>query len=70
MEVSLLFESFVVFYLLELVVLFGVAVWYYQEPKKVLIKNKNRLTSQGPTASQIIKMRRLADQIKRGQGIR
>ena len=69
MEVSLLFESFVVFYLLELLVLFSVAVWYYHEPKTAPIQKSNRSVPQGPTASQMIKMRRLADQIKREQGI-
>ena len=31
---SLLFESFMVFYLIELVVLSLVIFWYYKEPKK------------------------------------
>lgn len=30
----MLFESFLVFYLLEILVLVSVAVWYYHEPKK------------------------------------
>lgn len=29
-----MFEAFLVFYLLEILVLISVAVWYYYEPKK------------------------------------
>jgi len=32
---NLLFESFMVFYLLEVLILTAVAVWYYKEPKQV-----------------------------------
>lgn len=34
----MLFESFLVFYLLEILVLVSVAVWYYYEPKKPIKK--------------------------------
>ena len=34
MDVSLLFESFLVFYLIECLALGSVAVWYYYEPKE------------------------------------
>jgi hypothetical protein len=33
MDLNLLFESFLVFYLLECLILVSVAVWYYHEPK-------------------------------------
>ena len=31
---SLLFESFLVFYLIEVVVLTSIVIWYFYEPKK------------------------------------
>ena len=30
-----MFEAFMIFYLLEILVLVSVAIWYYKEPKKV-----------------------------------
>ena len=33
MDLNLLFESFLVFYMLECLVLVSVAIWYYHEPK-------------------------------------
>jgi len=35
MNASLLFESFMVFYLIECAVLISVAYWYYKEPQVV-----------------------------------
>ena len=64
MDTTLLFESFVVFYLLEIMVLLAVAVWYYQEPKKIPLKKAVKQPTM-PTASQIIKMRKLTEQLKR-----
>jgi len=65
MEVSLLFESFVVFYLLETMILIAVFKWYYHEPKHVLNLPAIKKQTQGPTASQMIKMRQLAAQMER-----
>ena len=31
----MLFESFMIFYLLEILVLVSVAIWYYKEPKTI-----------------------------------
>jgi|LakMenE18May11ns_1017448.scaffolds.fasta_scaffold7549644_1 beta-lactam-binding protein with PASTA domain len=62
---SILFESFMVFYLIEVVVLVSTFIWYYKEPKKqevkVVVEQKK-----APTASEIIKLRNLQKQISRG----
>ncbi len=62
---SILFESFMVFYLIEVVVLISTFIWYYKEPKKqevkVVVEQKR-----APTASEIIKMRNLQKQLERG----
>lgn len=69
METSLLFEAFVVFYLLELLVLFSVAVWYYHEPKIIVVR-KSEIEPQGPTAAQAMAMYKVASKIKREQSVR
>lgn len=62
---SILFESFMVFYLIEVVVVVSTFIWYYKEPKKqevkVVVEQKK-----APTASEIIKLRNLQKQISRG----
>jgi len=62
---SILFESFMVFYLIEVVVLISTFIWYYKEPKKqeaqINETNKNK-----PNASEIIKIRNLQKQLARG----
>lgn len=65
METSLLFESFMVFYLLEVLVLVSVGVWYYKEEKEKQIKI-SQPEKRGPTASELIKMRQVVNQMKRG----
>ena len=67
METSLLFESFMVFYLLEVLILTAVAVWYYQEDKKSEGKPQ-AVVSKGPTAAQVMAMYKRAEKIKRDQG--
>lgn len=69
METSLLFEAFVVFYLLELLVLFAVAVWYYHEPKTELV-SKRETKPQGPTAAQALAIYKMTNKIKREQSVR
>ena len=67
MEISLLFESFMVFYLLEILMLSAVATWYYQKDKK--IEEKPRvIVSRGPTAAQVMAMYKIAEKVKREQG--
>jgi hypothetical protein len=65
METSLLFESFMIFYLLEVLVLVSVGVWYYKEEKQQELKIPLP-EKRGPTASELIKMRQVVNQMKRG----
>jgi len=67
MEISLLFESFMVFYFLEMLVLSAVAVWYYQEDKKIQEKPQV-IMPKGPTAAQVMAMYKVAEKVKREQG--
>lgn len=65
METSLLFESFMIFYLLEVLVLVSVGVWYYKEEKQKELKIPQP-EKRGPSASELIKMRSLANKMKHG----
>lgn len=67
MEMSLLFESFMIFYLLEVLLLVSIYIWYYKEPKNITVTQSENRKSSGPTASELIKMRQLANQLNRGQ---
>jgi len=67
MEMSLLFESFMIFYLLEVLFLVSIYIWYYKEPKNITVTQSESRKSSGPTASELIKMRQLANQLNRGQ---
>jgi hypothetical protein len=67
MEMSLLFESFMIFYLLEVLLLVSIYIWYYKEPKNITVTQSESQKSSGPTASELIKMRQLANQLNRGQ---
>jgi zona occludens toxin (predicted ATPase) len=67
MEMSLLFESFMIFYLLEVLLLVSIYVWYYKESKNITVTQSESQKSSGPTASELIKMRQLANQLNRGQ---
>lgn len=66
MDLSLAFESFMVFYLLEILIL-AVFVWvlsreYQQEEQQKAVQ----LTRpQGPSASELIKMRAIAKELQR-----
>lgn len=62
---SLLFESFMVFYLIEVFVLTIACIWYYKEPKTEEVKIVE-VQTKGPAASDLIKMRNLKKQIERG----
>lgn len=64
---SLLFESFMIFYLLEVLLLVSIYIWYYKEPKNITVTQSESRKSSGPTASELIKMRQLANQLNRGQ---
>jgi len=67
METSLLFESFMVFYLLEVLFLASFTVWYYKEDKKAEEK-PHAVESRGPTAAQVMAMYKVAEKLKREQG--
>jgi hypothetical protein len=62
---SILFESFMVFYLIEVVVLISTFIWYYKEPKKQEAQS-NETNKSEPNASEIIKLRNLQKQFARG----
>jgi hypothetical protein len=62
---SILFESFMVFYLIEVVVLISTFIWYYKEPKKQEAQS-NETNKSKPNASEIIKLRNLQKQLARG----
>jgi uncharacterized membrane protein len=62
---SILFESFMVFYLIEVVVLISTFIWYYKEPKKQEAQS-NETNKSERNASEIIKIRNLQKQLARG----
>lgn len=62
-----MFEAFMVFYLLEVLVLTSVAVWYYKDPKKEFI-NKMPPSAKRPLAADLIKMRRFQEHMRRIRG--
>lgn len=62
---TLLFESFMVFYLIEVLVLISVAVWYYKEEPKQPQVIPAKIT--GPSTAQVMAMYRTADKLKREQ---
>lgn len=67
METSLLFESFMVFYLLEVLILTAVAVWYYREDKNQE-ETPRVVEHKGPSAAQVMAMYKVAEKLKREQG--
>jgi hypothetical protein len=69
METTLLFESFMVFYLLEVLCLIAVAVWYYKEPKQE-IRTVEQPVNNGPTAAQALAMHKMAEKLRREQGLK
>jgi len=69
MELSLLFESFMVFYLLEILILLTVAVWYFKQEKKSKLQTQT-IKHKGLTASQIMAMYSVVNKIKREQNLR
>lgn len=67
MTTSTLFESFMIFYLLEVIVLAAIAFNILKEIKEEELSEKYKQGSSdsGPTASDLIKMRALAKQMER-----
>lgn len=65
MNYSVLFESFIVFYLIEIMVL--VSVYFFFIKQKIVNETKLEIeeASNGPAASDLIKMRSIAKQLER-----
>lgn len=65
MNYSVLFESFIVFYLIEIMVL--VSVYFFFIKQKIVNETKLEIeeVSNGPAASDLIKMRSIAKQLER-----
>jgi hypothetical protein len=67
MEITLLFESFMIFYLLEILVLIFVYFLFIKE--EILQEEKENIletTNAGPSPSDLIKIRSLQKQMARG----
>jgi len=64
---STLFESFMVFYLLEVLILVAMAFHIIRESKQneSVIHNNDLSTTNGPTPSDMIKMRAMAKEMER-----
>lgn len=69
MDTSLIFESFIVFYLLEILFLISIAVWYYKKEQKHEPRPQ-RIEKTGPTTSQVMAMYKIVNKIKREQSVR
>jgi len=68
MEMSLLFESFMVSYLLAVLFYSMIAIWYCkQDQQDPTPKIESRIPS-GPTAAQVMAMYKVKKEIKRQQG--
>jgi hypothetical protein len=64
MEITVLFESFMVYYLMQVLVLAIAAYWYTKsEPKELTIQMDKEAA--GPSASELIKMRSMVKQLER-----
>jgi hypothetical protein len=65
MEITLFFESFLIFYLLEIMVLISAYLFYYKikEQKEIIVESEEK--QNGPSASDLIKMRSIAKQLER-----
>jgi hypothetical protein len=65
MEITLFFESFLIFYLLEIMVLISAYLFYYKIKEQEEIKVELEKKQNGPSASDLIKMRSIAKQLER-----
>jgi hypothetical protein len=65
MEITVLFESFMVYYLLQVLVLAISAYWYTKSEPKELTIQMDKETPAGPSASELIKMRSMVKQLER-----
>jgi hypothetical protein len=62
-----LFESFIIFYFLEIMVLISAYVFYFKIEEQKTIKAENEEKSNGPSASDLIKMRSITKQLERSK---
>jgi hypothetical protein len=62
---SVLFEAFMVFYLLEVLVLSAIAINFYKEIKQESATDDEVIKSNGPSAAEMIKMRAIAKEMER-----
>lgn len=65
MEITVLFESFMVYYLMQVLVFAIAAYWYTKSESKELTIQMNKEESAGPSASELIKMRSMVKQLER-----
>lgn len=65
MEITILFESFMVYYLIQIIVLASAAYWYSKNEPENFTKEINEQKSEGPSASELIKMRSMVKQLER-----
>jgi uncharacterized membrane protein len=62
-----LFESFMIFYLLEIIVLISAYVFYFKIEEQKILKAEAEEKGNGPSASDLIKMRSIAKQLERSK---
>lgn len=66
MDITVLFESFMVFYLLEVMILTAFAIVYYKQEQQQETLAED-LKSAGPTASQVMAMYKVKKELERQQ---
>jgi NADH:ubiquinone oxidoreductase subunit 6 (subunit J) len=67
MEMSVLFESFMVGYLLAVMVYTAIAVWYLQQDQQEQQQQKDIRAPSGPTAAQVMAMHKMRKELERQQ---
>jgi hypothetical protein len=67
MEMSVLFESFMVGYLLAVMVYTAIAVWYLQQDQQEQQQQKDIRVASGPTAAQVMAMHKMRKELERQQ---
>ncbi len=65
MEITILFESFMVYYLMQVLVLVIAAYWYNKEKPVTVTTEVNTQKPTGPSASELIKMRSMVKELER-----
>jgi hypothetical protein len=65
MEITILFESFMVYYLMQVLVLVIAAYWYNKEKPITVTTEVNTQKPTGTSASELIKMRSMVKELER-----